>query len=472
MKKRQKHNKRFEPPKAVHIVGMAPQGWAVAGKGRERVHVWGGLLGDGLDIGHFKHERGRVEAAIEKVNHREIETVSARCEHFDICGGCLWQHVPYEAQLLMKQEIVKSCFANERLDTSCVLPVLGCDAPFEYRNKNDFTFGFGQTPALGFFESEIKISAGRNRPERGQVPPVFAVQSCALQSSLADRILSKVRILLSESGLSYYHPGSRRGILRSLVIRQSAASGDVLVHFIAAKDCVQELTAVANALVEGEEVVKGVVLSVNNKRSKNAVPQEQMILAGQGWIAEHILGLTLQVSPTSFMQVNTLQAEKLYTIALDFADLTKPDQVMDLYCGTGSLSLLLAQRAGGVLGIEVVEAAVDDAKHNATVNGIDNCDFVCGDVAKILPSCVTDGKRPNVVTVNPPRAGVLPEVIREICSVQPQKIVYISCNAETLARDLVHFNRGGYRIRAVQPVDMFPQTPHVEVVVKLEQRPQ
>jgi 23S rRNA (uracil1939-C5)-methyltransferase len=472
MKKRQKHNKKISPPKEAHIVGMAPHGWAVSGKGRDRVHVWGGLLGDVLQLGHFKQERGRVEAAIEKVNHRLIETIPASCEHFDICGGCLWQHVPYEAQLVMKQEIVKSCFANERLDTGCVLPVMGCDAPFEYRNKNDFTFGFGKTPALGFFESEMKISAGRKRQERGQVPPVFAVQSCALQSVWADRILSKVRALLAESGLSYYHPGSRRGILRSLVIRQSAALGDVLVHFVATKDCAQELTPVANALIQDEEVVKGVVLSVNNKRSKNAVPQEQTILAGQDWIVEQVLGLTLRVSPTTFMQVNTKQAEKLYEIALDFAELTEQDQVIDLYCGTGSLSLLLAQRSGSVLGIEVIDAAVQDAKRNAAVNKIENCDFVCGDVAEVLPSCVKNGKRPQVVTVNPPRAGVVPEVIQEICSVRPQKIVYISCNAETLARDLVHFNRGGYRIRVVQPVDMFPQTPHVEVVVKLEQRPQ
>lgn len=472
MKKRQKQREKFEPPKEVTIQGMAPQGWAVAGKGRERVHVWGGLLGDALHIGHFKHERGRVEAAIDRVNHRPIETLLPRCEHFDVCGGCLWQHVPYETQLVMKQEIVKSCFANERLDTACVLPVLGCDMPFEYRNKNDFTFGFGQTPALGFFESEMKISDGKKRPERGQVPPVFAVQSCSLQTDLADRILGMVRTLLAASGLSYYHPGSRRGILRSLVIRQSAASGDVLIHFVAAKDCSQELTFVAKGLMQSEAAVKGVVLSVNNKRSKNAVPQAQMVLAGQGWITEQILGLTIRVSPTSFLQVNTLQAEKLYGFALDFADLTQQDHVVDLYCGTGSLSLLLAQRAGSVLGIEVVEAAVQDAKQNATVNNMDHCDFVCGDVAKVLPFNVTGDKRPSVVSVNPPRAGVLPEVIKEICAVRPQKIVYISCNAETLARDLVHFNRGGYRIRVVQPVDMFPQTPHVEVVVKLEQRPQ
>jgi 23S rRNA (uracil1939-C5)-methyltransferase len=465
MKKRHKKTEQ-----QGRIEGMAPHGWAVSGKGRDRVHVWGGLLGDHLRIGSFRHERGRVEAAIETVLDRKIGAVTPRCAHFDRCGGCLWQQVPYDVQLLMKQEIVKSCFANARLDTACVLPVLGSESPFEYRNKNDFTFGFGPEPALGFFESEIKISGGRTRPERGRVPAVFEVASCVLQPNFADRILGKVRNALIEKRLSYYHPGSRRGILRSLVIRQSANSGDVLVHFVAMKDCSEELAPVASELMMIEPCVKGVVLSINNKRSKNAVPQSQTVLAGQGWISEKISGLTIKVSPTSFLQVNTRQAEKLYGIALDFAQLSDTSQVIDLYCGSGSFSLLLGQQAHRVLGIEVVEVSVGDAQENALRNGIKNCDFVCGDVADILPAQVVDGNRPDVVTVNPPRAGVLPSVIDNICLASPKRIVYISCNAETLARDLVHFNRCGYRIKTVQPVDMFPQTPHVEVVVKLEPR--
>lgn len=470
MNKRKKQDSNRNKTQDVHIEGVAAQGWGIAGKGRERVHVWGGLLGDHLRIGHFRRERGRGEAAIESVIHRSVTTESPACEHFGVCGGCLWQHVPYETQLVMKREIVKSCFANARLDTSCVLPVLACDDPLFYRNKNDFTFGFGQEPALGFFESEVKISGGRQRPQRGRVPNVFQVNSCSLQTALADRILGLVRTALLDSGLSYFHPGSRRGILRSLVIRQSAQSGDVLLHFVAARDCGETLRPIAERLLQEEPHIKGVVLSVNNKRSKNAVPQMQDVLAGEDGITEKILGLNIRVSPSTFLQVNTHQAEKMYALAIEMANLTDESQVIDLYCGTGSLSLLLAQHAGKVVGIEVVEAAVLDAKENAINNAVNNCQFLCGDVADVLPSLELDGNKPNVIAVNPPRAGVYQSVIKEICKLAPNGIVYISCNAETLARDLVQFNRGGYRIQTVQPVDMFPQTPHVETVVKLVPR--
>jgi 23S rRNA (uracil1939-C5)-methyltransferase len=459
--------KRHKANRQVHIHGTAPHGWGVSGKGRDRVFVWGGLIGDDLLVGSFRQERGRVEASIESVIQRLIPTVEPECPHFDICGGCLWQSVPYATQLLMKREIVTSCFASARLDTGCVMPVVASDLPFSYRNKNDFTFGFGPEPALGFFESEIKISAGRNRGERGRVPPIFEVTSCALQTALADSILGTARAALKDSGLSYYHPGTRRGILRSLVIRQSAASGDILVHFVASKDCGPALMGTAKELMLAEPKVKGVVLSVNNKRSKNSEPQSQTILAGQGWITEQILGLEIRVSPTTFVQVNTHQAENLYRIALAFAGVSVASEVLDLYSGSGGLSLHLARQAKRVVGIEVVEASVYDAQNNALRNQIENCQFICGDVADILPD---SGIRPDVVTVNPPRGGVAAPVIEEICKARPDRIVYISCNPQTLARDLVHFIRLGYRIEEVQPVDMFPQTPHIEVVVRLERR--
>jgi 23S rRNA (uracil1939-C5)-methyltransferase len=464
--------KRSKPGKSqtVQIEGMAPLGWAVAGKGRDRLLVWGGVLGDSLRVGHFRQERGRTEAAIEAVLSRSAKVVTPPCAHFDVCGGCLWQHLAYETQLLMKREIVRSCFAGARLDTGSVLPVMGCDSPYAYRNKNDFTFGFGPGPALGFYESIIKISGGRSRPERGQVPPVFGVVSCPLQSELANLVLARVGAALADSGLSYYHPGRRRGLLRSLILRQSAHSGDVMIHFVAAKDCSDLLRPLAEDLVREEPLIKSVVLSVNGKRSKNAVPEEQVVLAGEEHLVEKVLGLAFRVSPTAFFQINTLQAENLYQIALDLAGVSAERFALDLYCGTGSLSLLLAQRFKTVVGIEVIDAAVADARENAHLNGIANCAFVSGDVAQILPQIIAGGCVADLVTVNPPRAGVAQSVIDEICRARPSAIVYVSCNPETLAGDLVHFLRGGYRIHTVQPVDMFPQTPHVEVVVGLEQK--
>lgn len=467
-----RHKKRPTPKRErqVMIDGMSVQGWGVSGKGREKIHVWGGVLGDEVMVREVRRERGRIEGAIEKVFHREFSAVEPQCAHFEICGGCLWQTVPYDKQLEMKREIVKSCFARERLDTEIVMPVIGAENPFFYRNKNDFTFGFGEKPALGFFESEIKKSQGKSRAKRGWVPPVFEVSSCGLQSVDADRILSLVREGLVPLKLPYYHPGSRRGILRSLVLRQSVATDSFLLQFVTARDCREALIPLAEDLIAREPKINGVVLSINGKRSKNATPELEVVLAGEGWVQERILGVTLLVSPSSFLQVNTRQAEVLYQTALSFADLSCENDVVDLYCGTGSLSLLLAQTAKSVLGIEVVEAAISDAKVNGVENQIENAEFVCGEVEDVLPRYVSSGRRMDVATVNPPRAGVSRSVIDVLCSASPHRIVYVSCNPETLARDLVGLIRGGYKVSNVQPVDMFPQTPHVEVVVKLDKR--
>jgi len=466
------HKKRTnpKPQRKVVIEGMSTQGWGVSGKGRDKVHVWGGVLGDEAWITEVKRERGRTEGAIKKIIHRDFTEVEPQCKHFDICGGCLWQTVPYAKQLQMKQEIVKASFARERLDTDVVLPVLASENPFFYRNKNDFTFGFGEKPALGFFESEIKKTRGKGRSKRGWIPPVFEVTSCGLQSEDADCILGAVRKGLEPLKLPYYHPGSRRGILRSLVLRQSVSTGALLLQFVAAKDCRETLIPLAEELIARNPNIKGVVLSINGKRSKNAIPEAEHVLAGEGCIQEMILGVRLRVSPNSFLQVNTRQAEVLYQQTLEFADLCDAHQVVDLYCGTGSLSLLLAQRAKSVLGIEVVVAAISDAEDNMLENKIENASFMCGEVETILPQYLSEGGQIDVATVNPPRAGVSRSVINALCTASPTRIVYVSCNPETLARDLVGFNRGGYKVTQVQPVDMFPQTPHVEVVVKLDKR--
>ncbi len=204
------------------------------------------------------------------------------------------------------------------------------------------------------------------------------------------------------------------------------------------------------------------------KRSKNAIPQAEVILAGQGMIQETISGLRVDVSPGSFLQVNTLQAERLYDVALNFAQLTGAEKVLDLYCGIGTLSLLLAKQAGQVIGVEVVERAISDACCNAETNAVNNCEFLCGDVLTVMPDLIVRSEQVDVVTVNPPRAGIFRSVMKRVCELGPERIVYISCNPQTLARDLLRFEKGGYKTVAVQPVDLFPHTPHIEVVAKLE----
>ena len=463
-KERDKHRTQYQ---GVSVAGMAPGGWGVVDQGGNRLLVWGGLMGDRLDVRVVRRERDRTEAAIDRIVARPITTTSPSCSHFDVCGGCLWQHVAYEAQLQLKRNMVQGCFLASGLDADLVKPLLGNKEAFFYRNKMDFTFGpnrLGQQ-ALGMFESPFKV--GLTQKYEG-VPPVFEVETCWLQSDVGNRMVAWIRqAIASRQKLT-----NEAGNLRSLVRRDGKHTGEILVHFLVGGACEELLQPIAQELIQIFPQIRGVVLSVNPKRSKHAKPTKQVVLAGQGWIFEHILGCHIRVSATSFLQVNTQQAERLYAQALDYAELTDRSTVLDLYCGTGTLSLLLAQKAARVVGVEVMDSAIHDACLNAEHNGIANCRFVCGDVLKIMPELANEHFCPDVVMINPPRAGIYRAVIRQICDLNPARIVYISCQPETLARDLVHFVKAGYHIVQVQPVDLFPQTPHVEVVVKLEKSPE
>ena len=456
---RRKSKRQAVQYRRVSVSAVAPGGWGIAAVGRERLFIWGGLPGDCADVQVVRRERGRIEAVVEQVHARAVETVAPVCGHYAVCGGCLWQHVAYQDQLELKADLVRRCFSECGLDATRIAPVMGCDAPFFYRNKMDFAFGPDGSggSALGLFVSPAKTGTFGQPMVRGVPPPVFDIETCALQSEMGNRIVSIARMMAQEMG-------GEDGVLRSLVIREGKQTGQMLVVITARADCREALKPLTEAVMAGAPDVRGVVLLVNAKRSKNTVPQMEVVLGGQGWIWERILGCEVRVSPTSFLQVNTAQAERLYQVALDWANLTDKTQVLDLYCGTGTLSLLAAQRAADVIGVEVVAPAIEDARLNAQRNDIANSRFVCGDVLNVAPALSVEGLRPDVVLVNPPRAGIFKAVVRQVCALGPERIVYISCNPETLARDLVRFGQNGYEMAQAQPVDMFPHTPHVEVV--------
>ncbi len=449
----------------LEVTGIAPGGAGVAQDGKRRYYVRGGLPGDRVDARVVKQEGGRIEARVERLLESRVERIEPRCRHFGICGGCLWQDISYADQLALKKGIVLHCFQEAGLDGGTVADVMGSEEVFFYRNKMDFSFGQHRAGdlMLGLFASARTAGGERARlsERRGRMPPVFDVEACCLQSEASNRMVKMVRDILKGSGLRAYNPETGSGVLRSLVIREGTHTGEALVTLGVSGSAPDG--GVAEALTEAFENVKGVVLSVNPKRSKHAVSASQEALAGSGQIVERILGLEVEVSPGSFLQVNTRQAERLYERAVGFAGLEGEEAVLDLYCGNGTLSLLLARHARRVTGVEVLEQAVEDARRNAGRNRMANCRFVCGDVLRVLPELAED--RVDVVTVNPPRAGVYRAVVQTICAMRPRRVVYISCNPETLARDLVAFQAGGYRPDRVQPVDLFPHTPHCEVVV-------
>lgn len=473
-KHRNRKMKRFERGNQIghvlllEVTGIAPGGWGVAQDGKVRYFVWGGLPGDRVEARVESLERGRIQTRVKRLLKGQIPRIDSRCQHFSVCGGCLWQDLAYEDQVVLKKAIVEFCLNEVGLHDLVVEEILGTQQEFFYRNRMDFSFGWHPPNrlGLGLFVSPKKVNTCSTK-NKGRIPPVFDLENCWLQSERSNRTISVVRSALKGYRVEAYNPETRSGVLRSLVILEGKRSGELLVNLKVSSIRNLPIEKVVKALKETVEGVKGVVISVNREKSKNAISKSQEVFLERGWILERISGMDLEISPDSFFQVNTCQAELLYDLVVQLANPESDERVLDLYCGSGTLSLRLAQKASLVMGVEVIPNAIESAKRNALRNGITNCQFFCGDVLQILPGIFSKSEMFDLVTVNPPRAGIYRAVIKMICQLCPRQIIYISCNPETLARDLVSFRAGGYLVDKVQPLDFFPQTPHCEIVVNM-----
>jgi 23S rRNA (uracil1939-C5)-methyltransferase len=423
------------------------------------VFVRGGLPGDTLQV-RLTEARGRYgRGLIEAVETASPDRVDPPCPLFGRCGGCRLQHLAYPRQLAFKEKQVRDCLERlagpGTLEPPEIRPIVAAPAPYGYRNKMEFTV-LGAPP-------ETRI--GLHETERYDV--LVDVDRCLLQSDTMNVLLDEVRRQVHARGLSVWDPDSSQGLLRFVTIREGRHTGEAMVNLVAGSPDVETLAPVAEALRERVSGTASVVLNVNAKKASVAVGTEEHLLLGRDQITERVGGLAFQVSANSFFQTNTEQAERLFAIVADAASLSGAETVLDLYAGTGAISLLLARRARWVYGIEVASAAVSDAVRNAKVNGIDNCTFLTGEVRHVLPDLIHQGVRGEVAVADPPRAGFHPKALAALVTWAPDRIVYVSCNPATLARDLGDLGRRGYRVEWVQPVDMFPQTPHIEVVARL-----
>ena len=337
-----------------------------------------------------------------------------------------------------------------------VSPILGAPEVYGYRNKMEFTFAEvdGQ-PVVGLHEAE-------------RYDAILDIERCLLQSDGMNAVLAEVRAFVRERRWSVYRQETEEGLLRFLMLREGRQTGDAMVNLVTASPDVATARALADQLRARCPQVTSIVLNVNPKKAAVAVGVEEHPIAGNETIRERLGDLVFSISANSFFQTNTRQAERLFEIVADYAGLTGQETVLDLYAGTGAISLLLARRARAVYGIELVPAAIDDAARNARENGITNCMFLPGEVRHVLPDLLARGVRADVVVADPPRAGFHPKALRSLVTLGPRRIVYVSCNPGTLARDLAILCGAGYRMTAVQPVDMFPHTPHIEVVVRLD----
>jgi len=418
------------------------------------VFVRGGLPGDRLRV-RLTEARGRFgRATIEEVLQPSPDRVVAPCPYFGQCGGCRLQHLAYPAQLAFKEKQVRDCLNRlGGVGEFELRPILAAPEPYGYRNKMEFTIA-GDPAAVGLHVFE-------------RYDVVLDIERCLLQSDTLNTLLGEFRGHVRDRALSVWDPRTERGLLRFVMMREGRNTGEAMVNIVAAAPDIETLTPVADALRTRVPSTASIVLNVNAKKASVAVGSEEHLLAGREHITESLDGVVFQVSANSFFQTNTRQAERLFAIVEAACDLEGTETLLDLYSGTGAISLLLARRAQAVYGIELAAAAVADAIRNARANGIDNCTFLAGEVRHVLPELMRQGVRASVVVADPPRAGFHPKALSALAALAPQRIVYVSCNPSTLARDVGDLVRQGYRLEWVQPVDMFPQTPHIEAVARL-----
>ena len=381
------------------------------------------------------------------------ERLRPDCPLYGKCGGCQFRHMSYASELRAKHQRIADALerlGHVQLDLP---PVLGAEDPDRYRNKVQFPVA----------EGRHGLSVGWYRPRSHDV---LDAPDCLLQPQTVTRLRDAFKSWMEDHGVPAYNEETGRGLIRHLYVRTNSL-GHSLVCVVANGNSLPHAHALANALRRAEPGLSGVVLNVNTRNTNVILGDRYSVLWGRDWLEETLCGLTFRLSVPSFFQVNRAQTEVLYQTAVDFAQPAGTDTVLDLYCGIGSISLTMAKRAGRVIGAEIVPQAVADARENARRNGVENAEFFCGDAGAVARRLAEEGVRPQVVCVDPPRKGLAPQVPAILAGMDPKRIVYVSCDPATLARDISRLAELGYRAVKAQGVDMFPRTAHVETVVLL-----
>ncbi len=403
-----------------------------------------------------KKREDYAEVKLLNVDEKADYEIEPICSHFGVCGGCSSQTISYEKQLEFLSEEVKTLFKEDNIEMGEYLGIQGSPNQWEYRNKMEFTFG-----------DEAKgepLSLGMHM--RGKSFGILTVDECKLVDEDYRKIIKLTADYFRKADLPYYKIMKAEGYLRHLVIRKAQNTGEVLVNLVTTTQIDFDLSEYVNLL--REQTYKGNLVSIihteNDSRSDAVIPEKVTVLFGKDYIRETLLGLQFNISPFSFFQTNTKGAEELYSIVKDFLGESADKVIFDLYCGTGTIGQIVAPNAKKVIGIELIEEAVKAAKENAKLNGLDNCEFIAGDVAEIIKT-VKD--KPDIIILDPPRTGVHPKALDYVIRFNAKEIIYVSCNPKTLVTDLKVLTEKGYQVVKTKVKDMFPNTPHVETVVKL-----
>lgn len=374
------------------------------------------------------------------------------CPAFKKCGSCQMLDLPYKRQLMIKQNRVKRLLSKFAKPEKTV----GMKYPYHYRNKVQAAFG----------SAGGRVISGVYQSSSHKIVPV---DKCLLEDVAADKIICEIRKMCPSFKIKPYDEVKETGFLRHVLIRRGFSSGQIMVVLVTAREPFKNAESFVNELVRRRPDITTVVQNINGGFTSLVLGEKQRVLYGKGYIEDELCGLTFKISPRSFYQINPVQTAVLYNKAIGYANLNGEQTVLDAYCGIGTIGLCAASHAKEVIGVELNADAVNDAKQNAQINGIKNARFFCADAGEFLKETAAEGNRPDVVFMDPPRAGSSKKFLNSLLEIMPQKVVYISCNPETMARDLETLKKG-YTVKKLCPVDMFPHTEHTEVVALLEQK--
>lgn len=439
----------------IDITGMGSDGEGVGKIDGFTVFVKGGIIGETIKVKIIKLTKTYAVGKIEEIIETSSSRITPKCSIYKYCGGCNMQHIDYTRQLDIKRQKVEDAIKRiGKIENVNVDETLGMENPFRYRNKVILPISKnGEEVKIGFY-------APRSHS-------VVDMEICNIQHEVADKVSFIVRKWIKENNISVYNEETGNGSLRNIMIRYGFKTGEAMVVLVTREEGLKGVDKLIKEINLGLPEVKSIIQNINSKKTNVVLGKKCKTLWGKDTIEDYIGDLKFSISPLSFFQVNPVQTKVLYEKALEYAGITGDEVVFDAYCGTGTISLFLASKAKKVYGVEIIPEAIENAKENAKVNNIDNAEFLVGEAEVIIPRLIKEGIKPDVVLVDPPRKGCDERLLVAIGEACPKRIVYVSCDPATLARDMKKLKEMGYKAEVVQPVDMFPETAHVETVALL-----
>jgi 23S rRNA (uracil1939-C5)-methyltransferase len=454
----------------IAVTGYAAEGKSLAKQDGKVIFIEGAVPGDVVDVFVTKNKKDWAEGKATLIHSYSAERTTPFCQHFGTCGGCKWQMLPYAKQLEYKQqEAGQNLKRIGKIGLPEILPIAGSAKTIHYRNKLEFTFSNKRFLTAAEIKTDETVTQenalGYHAPRI--FDKIIDIQECYLMDDINNTIRNTVRSFAKENNYSYYDIKAHTGWLRNIVIRL-CTTGELMVNIVLGYEDEAETKKLLDHLLKQIPSITTLLYTINTKWNDSIFDLSPQTYHGKGFAIEQLEGFKFKIGPKSFFQTNTAQAEKLYSITRDFAALTGNEIVYDLYCGTGSIGIFVSKQAKKVIGVELIAEAINDAKENAALNNITNTSFFAGDVIKVCDDAFfeTHG-RPDVIITDPPRAGMHTTLVEKLLQIAAEKIVYVSCNTATQARD-INLLSEKYIVEKIQPVDMFPHTHHIECVVSLK----